>query len=462
MNRRIGWATAATSLLGAASLCLSATPKYQLRRRPSFRPGDSVTQFVSGRDTVTSAAKDRKVFKDAAYTLDCKLLQQVLEVGPDGRVESFLATIVRATQTGSSSIPRATAYKKTVKLEEVSVIVRRRGRAFAADMSSLASSEMRKLTASQIGLVKRIFHDRMQFAAFDEAMAGIALSARAVVVGQRWRPGAKALAAWARQNRYARSAGARPLGAEFKLLGVREGVATIQGSVRLAAKMGKMDVRATLRMTCRVGSRSGRWFGQYVNKAVDGKGKHLTVTARGTQQVTNVVKEGTGRATSRPAGLHKLGWAAPTRDRSSFRSPRLGMSLDLPESYAPKKTPPGTGTAHFAAKSGRSVVVTVEDPGRLIDMDELTPRVLANIKATIKGYKLTEQRPVALPENVPATMFVGTCFGGSALVTLVAIDGTRLVNVAVGGKAAGPEFLAEAKKITSSLRVFEPDLTAEK
>ena len=462
MNRRIGWAAAAASLLGAVSLCLSAAPTYRLRRRPAFRPGDTVTQVVSGTDRVASAGKDRKVFKDATYKLDCRIVQQVLEVGADGRVESFLATVVWAAQTGSSTVPRSAAYDKTVKLEAVSAVVRRRGRAFAADTLSLASPTMRKLTASQIGLVKRIFHERMQLAAFDEAAAGIVLPAPAVSVGQSWRPGPKALAEWVRQNRYARSAGARPLGAEFKLLAVSKGVATIAGSIRLAAKMGGMDVRTTLRMRCRVGARSGRWFSQLVDKAVDGKGKDLTVTARGTQQVTNVVTEGTGTPASRPAGLQELGWAAPGKDANSFRSPRLGISLNLPKAYARKKTPPGTGTAHFAAKSGRSVAVTVEDPGRPIDMDELTPRVLANVKATIKDYRLTEQRPLALPGNVPATVFVGTCFGGgSTLVTIVAIDGTRLVNVTVGGRTGGGGFLAEASKIARSLRVFEPDLTAE-
>ena len=90
------------------------------------------------------------------------------------------------------------------------------------------------------------------------------------------------------------------------------------------------------------------------------------------------------------------------------------------------------------------------------------PRVLANVKETIKDYKLAEQRPLALPGNVPATVFVGTCFGGgSTLVTIVAIDGTRLVNVTVGGRTGGGEFLAQAGKIVRSLRVFEPDLTAE-
>ena len=461
MNRRIGWAAAA-SLLGAVSVCLSAPPTYRLRRRPAFRPGDTVTQVVSGTDRVASAGKDRKVFKDAAYKLDGKIVQQVLEVGRDGRVESFLATVVWATQRGSSTVPRSAAYDKTVKLEAVSAVVRRRGRAFAADTSSLASSTMRKLTASQIGLVKRIFHERMQFAAFDEAAADIVLPARAVSVGQSWRPSAKALAGWARRNRYARSAGAKPLGAEFKLVAASKGVATVAGSVRLAAKMGGMDVRTTLGMTCRVGTRSGRWFSQLVDKAVDGKGKDMTVTARGTQRVTNVVKEGTGTAASRPAGLYDLGWAAPGKDANNFRSPRLGISLNLPGAYARKKAPPGTGTAHFAAKSGRSVAVTVEDPGRPIDMDELTPRVLANVKVTIKDYKLAEQHSVTLPGNVPATLFFGTCFGGgSTLVTVVAIDGTRLVNVTVGGRTGGGDFAAEAGKIARSLRVFEPDLTAE-
>ncbi|MBI5724769.1 MAG: hypothetical protein HZA50_12475 [Planctomycetes bacterium] len=48
------------------------------------------------------------------------------------------------------------------------------------------------------------------------------------------------------------------------------------------------------------------------------------------------------------------------------------------------------------------------------------------------------------------------------LITLYAIDGTRVVTVSVAAPTDNADAVAEIKKIAESLRVFEPDYTKGK
>ena len=140
----------------------------------------------------------------------------------------------------------------------------------------------------------------------------------------------------------------------------------------------------------------------------------------------------------------------------------MGVSLNFPKAYSAEK-PKRDGMRHFTSPAGYTASVAVEDQGRLVDMPELIKQVKVNISASIADYKLTDSIPVTLPNNIPATLLTGTCFkGSSTVVTLVAIDGTRLINVTIGGKTTDPAFVAEAKAIAQSLRITQPMPAAQK
>lgn len=96
-------------------------------------------------------------------------------------------------------------------------------------------------------------------------------------------------------------------------------------------------------------------------------------------------------------------------------------------------------------------------------MPDLVRRVQANLKSSVTGYITTRHIPYSLPDNVPAHILIGSGNGGEVtLVTLVAIDGMRLVNVLASSPGNHPPHLAEIERIVRTLRVFEPTLNGRK
>ena len=247
----------------------------------------------------------------------------------------------------------------------------------------------------------------------------------------------------------------------FRLVKVDRGIATVRGTVTFAFQLGKTPARAKMSLSCRIDTKTGRWMSESIrSQLVARRGEFLfrtTVTAVGTM----ILRSGKGKPdTNEPTGLNDLGWAKPTTDTNTFRSPGYGFSLNVPPTYRRRKNDDGQPIT-FSASDGRSVSITLKEAKRPMDMAELAPMVIRNLKQTVPGYRIIERRRMALPGNVPAKLLVASGRNDAlTIVTLFAIDGLRLVNVSGAVPGHAPKDIAEIKRIVESLRIFEPDLSA--
>ena len=464
MGRLMSSLVVVVAAVGFPAAARSASSRvYDLRKVPRFAPGDVVTRMHSETYRSTFADREGEPTREMLIVVDATESQRVTKVDEAHRVTGFLDRVESATMKTTRKYGGKAIETGSVELSDVWCLVRRSGRTFRTDTTTIASRTVRSLTASRLGLLKRFFHDRMAFHAWTETNA-LLMPPTPVRVGGEWEPEAKALKLWYESGSRGRKLKIdRPAGT-FQLVSVRGGVALVRGTVTFAFRLGETPARARMNLSCRIDTATGRWLTQSVNSQLTADMGDLVFRMNVTAAGTMVFRPGAGeRPATAPAKLYDLGWAPPPRDTNRYRNRSAGVSIDVPPTWRPTEVPKDDPVvAAFESDNNRGISITVRDAHRPMDMDELLPTVVSNLHRAIPNYLVLEKRGVALVGNVPAALITGEGHNGShTIVTLVAIDGMRLVSVSAGVRGDRPGDVAELKRIVKTLRVFEPDLSGK-
>ena len=187
----------------------------------------------------------------------------------------------------------------------------------------------------------------------------------------------------------------------------------------------------------------------------------LTFRLEGTSTNTTVFSPaGSGGIAETPEAVNDLGWPPAGKDTNNYRSDQAGLSLHVPRNYSPIEVPQqGTVAAVFLDGDKSRISITMKEAARPIDMDELLPLSVANLKSTIPGYIALGKRPLRLAGNVPAVMVTARGENDSlTLVTLIVIDGMRLISVSAASRGDHDRHVGKLQQIVQGLRLFAPSL----
>ncbi len=452
-------------VLSVASMSLSAPPgeqRYDPGTTPKFAVGDVVTRIYTQTYQTSFLDKQGEKFREILVVIDSTEDQDVTAVGETGRVTEFRSRIVSAKMEYTLTPIGRDAEKTTVELSDVQCMVRRTGRAFRPDTTTISSGTTEALSAPELAMLKRFFHERMDFFAHQESNS-LLLPPSPVSVGDEWSADEDALTAWIRNVPAARRVKIERAKGSFRMSGIKGGAAILQGQIRYGFTLGDVPAAATSEVSSRIDLASGPWLSNSINGRIAAEGEEIIFRANARAIATIVYRPSSGkRPASAPVKRYNLGWARAPKDTNNYRDKGHGISLTIPKTYAFKKIPAeGNVIAAFISGEDRSISITVKDSYRPVEMDKLTTVTIGNLYRSIPNYIVLETKGLILPGNVPAKMLVAQGYEGTVtFITLFAIDGTRLVSVMAAGPSKQPAYLKEMKQIVQTLRVFEPDLSA--
>jgi hypothetical protein len=365
-------------------------------------------------------------------------------------------TFVRATWQGGEEPGKPDG--PAVGIEKIHFTARRKGLGFEADTTTVSSAAAGRLTASQTWLLKEHLKETVSFSAYQEANAFL-MPAEPVPVGHTWKPARRDLDAWAKASPAAKALQAKALSAEFRLASVREGLATIDGTLALQTAFGGDKATISFVLSMKTDTSTGLWTAQTVSGKLSTTAGAVLVATDGRGEGTTTFTPGGGGASAAPAGAFNIGWARPGKDTNNHADRANGFSLNLPGGYKPRKDGLGEGIlAAFVNEAGSNITVSLGTGDRPVDADEYVRRFTALMRRSVPDYALAERKDPVLPGNVPAVLLRGTAQGGKVTVlTLAALDGLRLVTVSAATGRHRKEDLAEFGKVLASFRVFDPD-----
>ena len=459
MIRHLTFGAVAAALLGIACPLPAGEKLYHLRKVPRFRVGDRAVemQIQSG---VSCVASGGKIVREIRGRKESHCIDEVLEVDKAGKVQALRVTIVSAK--AHTTVKGMVSGKKDVAIEKIHFIARRKGLYFDADTTTVVSEKAAKLKASQIWLLKEFCREGISFAAYSEGDAML-LSARPVPVGHSWKPSRKVLDEWVKADPTAKAIGGKALSFELKLVSVKNDIALVKGDALLEAYLPGMKPKLKMPtvFTGYIDTASGRWTGGSSSGSLSRKSQGGTFKLSGWGEQTNTFTPGKGKASALPAKLFKLGWEPPGKDTNNHKDPAKGFSLNVPAGYAAKEVKPGgTVLVAFAGERGANIRVDDASPGLPVDGEEFVRDFQAGMRRRLRDYGIIERKDLILPGNVPAVLLVGQAFDAKVtILTVVALDGPRVLSATGAAQTANKRDLAEVRKALKTLRVFERDMT---
>jgi hypothetical protein len=458
LNAAVPPALLAACLL-ACGCAAQRGPVYDLRKIPTFRPGDRAVLSRVNTSTTIATTTDGQVVDDTRETTTAKLVETVLAVDAAGRVQRFRTEAGDVVRQVEAPRPKEQAFTAAIELKTVLADAARAGSVFEGDPRTVASPDMTQLSAPQIALVKELLLGSQKFAAYPEDFA-VLMPARAIPVGHTWRPSKQALEHWVALNPVSGKMSGRVEEAHLTLASVSDGVATVKGEFRLSAVARGIKISPEVAVTMQIDTRTGLWGNRSGEVRIRARHEGVSVISTTGGGTTVRLERGGGEAPALPAGLKKLGWAAAGEDTNSYKNYMAGVSLNVPAGYAPQEPAPGE-IAKFSSPADTHVTLRITDVRKPVEMDDLLPSVIENLKAAMKGYSLVEHERFSLPDNVPAALVLGRIGEGDQRVTLVsvvAIEGRRIVAVTAAAPSK-PLLVDEIKRVAKTLRVFEPDMS---
>jgi hypothetical protein len=454
-----------TMIVAGAALQSAAAETAELRRSPKLKPGQALAITTTGRSqTRVTDAETGKLVRQSSQSLRWRGRQRVVSIDDEsGKVESIAQTVETYTRLFSVTAPAEEKFEKAIELTDIRGAASRSGDSFAAEPSSLVSSKHRELSAQQIAAVKSLFSSTMRLEAWPEVDL-LLMPAEAVKVGDSWRPDGKQLQRWLEGSGMLGRSGGKVTKADFALLGVSKGVATVRGRMHLGLKLAEeLTVEPVLNVVFRIDSETGLWRSKtlMLSGQFKANGAVIELTNERTVFIRNLGVPEMPDTQTAGDDLFKLGWTSPAKNDNRYRDTAGGLSLDVPEDYrAADSERPGVHT--FGAEGGGQLVISLGQNERMLELDELAGAVEQNLARSVAGYKRISRRTLYLADHVPAVLISGSCLDGkSMLLTLVAVDGERLVNVTAGADADATDELARLEKVLLSLRLFEPRLGQE-
>jgi hypothetical protein len=437
----------------AAEFCLAQEAKFDLSKKPALRPGDVVASTSTSNDTMEIAVGG-KVVQTVKRTKQATSRDEVLAVNASGAPTELRVTMQSAQEDESAAPP---GDGKKTSLRDLIFTVKRDGNQYVCDTSSLLAKDANALRASQIALLKDITKPASEWDGYPER--DIDLMPRApVTVGHEWEPSADALKKWTEDRPLPKGASVRVRGAKFKLTAAEGKVAVVEGNVSMTISETGADTEVEARLTCRIDTQTGRWLGKGFRATLVRKQGEATVKMEGASRTVFGFTPGAGKPSPAPEWKNKIGWAKPGPDTNSFQEKEGGISLNVPKDFKPVEVEkPGSIVARFAWQEAQaSIAVTLDRTPTSLDLEDLVPAAIAGMKESIEGYKVLQQTPLTLPNNVPAMLLTATAMDGKLnLITIMGIDAKRCVSVTAG---AQPQSAATVEKLTAivkTLRVFD-------
>ncbi|MHC4984303.1 MAG: hypothetical protein ACYTF6_14200, partial [Planctomycetota bacterium] len=228
--------------------------------------------------------------------------------------------------------------------------------------------------------------------------------------------------------------------------------------MHLEASILGLKIRAPTALTADIDTRTGLWVGQGFSGTAVTEIQRRPLKIVGEDRTTMVFTLGSGKASALPAKLHKLGWQPAGEDTNNHRDAVNGFSLDVPKTFKQAEVPPGRDfLGRFVHTSGMEMLVTSGDKGPPLDLQEVVDQFAAIME---EGYKLADETRLVLPGNVPGVLMAITYGNGKVTVlTIMAVDGSRIVTVSSGAPTSMKQHLAELRTTLMTLRVFKPDYT---
>ncbi|HAY21011.1 MAG TPA: hypothetical protein DCY27_02355, partial [Desulfobacterales bacterium] len=288
-------------LIAAVSVLVSAAWAQEVRldKAPVFQRGDKVTYKLTGSGERKVVGKDQRILQQEKRTRSDQVVQEVLEVDESGRVQALRVTIVSAERSISSSIPKEGAFERKVAVRNVLAEAKRKGLTFEVDPSTIASTEMKELTASQVALVKDML-DEVEFYGHRE-VDGLLLPGKGVSAGETWQVAKPALAGWTRHSVSARKTGATATGATFQIEALRGKIAAVRGTVYLRAPLGPVQASPLLELAAHVDTETGLWITDSTYVAIAEKVEEVQLIMEARNTGLTSVQRGSGSASSPPS-----------------------------------------------------------------------------------------------------------------------------------------------------------------
>ncbi len=455
-------AVAVMILGGLASSAMAQPPQlYDLNRTPRFDVGDTVMRITAETYRSLFTDKQGEPTREKRLEVEATEVQKVTRTSEAGQVIAFVDHLTSAKMKSSYRLGTDMVDQTTIELSDVTGRAGRVDAIFQVDPDTLASQTVESLAAPQVALLKRFFHERMAFHAFRETTA-LLMPTKPVAVGGKWRPAPPTLLRWCEslpslhKIRFEQPAG------EFKLVSVKDGVAMVRGRITFGLRIGTAPAKAQIVLSGRIDLPSGRWRGETVISSLKTDIGGLRFLTEATATATMIYTPASEQATAtEPEQKFSLGWPAAGPDTNSFRSLPDGVSLDAPITYRQVTLPkPAPVVAEFVGENGRRITLMATESHRPMTLDQMIPRAVAELSRAIRDYVVLEQRRVQLADGVPAVMITASSEGGSRIiVTLIAIDSMRLVNVSATSRGSLSSHGRELQQIVQSLRVFEPDFS---
>lgn len=450
------WVTAVLATAGRSA----GAKLHDLSKRPRYRVGDRVTVRHTSDATRSIVLDDGRPVRDNRERKESRQIFEVLEVDSAGRVLTMRRTIVVAKFVASGKKPGGKDYKKEIAIEKIHFVVRRNGLTFDADTTTVVSEKSGKLKATQIIRLKSFCRNGIRFRGGSEVDAML-LPAKPVAVGATWKPSPAAVKKWVDVEAETSSGGYKAIGAEFRLVSVDDGVAVVEGTVRVEIDIEGQKAPFRLAVTGRIETSSGRWLQRTTAGSVTVKFPRYKATAKmvGRGEESFVFAARKGAATKLPKKRFALGWKPPGEDTNNYKNAKKGVSIDVPDGFKAEVLAKGDASlVRFAGKANSNLSVSQDHPDEPPELDDFARELPLVMRKEFKDYAITESKEFALGGNVPALLQVGKGHKGVVtMIMLVALEGSRVVTVAGAFPTAMTDMHARMRKAVTSLRLFDKD-----
>ena len=461
MTRNVTVGVLMAAVLAVMAAGVSAAEKtYDLAKVPKFRVGDQVASDELSDLIRTITVEGDKVARSNRDRKHTRQIFEVLEVDSAGRIMAFRRTIVRSDLQASGTAGGKLAYKKPVAIERIHFVGRRKGLTFQPDTTTVVGGTTKKLKASQIGLLKQYCKPNISFGGYSEVNA-LLMPAAPVAVGQTWKPKPAALKKWFELRGEPKATEYKPIGSTFRLASVKGDAAVVQGVVIVEMAVAGKKVRFPLKLAAKVDTKSGRWLQRTMTTSFTIKfpQEKAALKLEGNGKESFAFIPGKGQATKLPAKVFDLGWQPPGKDTNGYKDLRHGFSLSVPKDFVPQAIAPGRkDLARFINPAKAQISVRSRTTDRPSDIEDYASGVPPAIRKRLTDYRVTGTKEITLANNVPALVLIGRFqqdkFG---MVTLVAVEGSRVVTVSTAYPSSLPDIDAKMQAAATSLRLFQED-----
>ncbi len=447
------WAGWAMALCAWAGVAAAGAEGLRLDRRARVEVGDRFELICRDQAATRATGQGGRLLRDARTTTDANCLVEVLRVDETGPVElRFLLRSLRHDRSVRDALG-ADGNGSTL-LANIHGLARRGpdGR-FRFDPTRWRSFGNEPLCAPQVSVLRAMSADPLSLPA---PPSGGLMPPRPVRPGDAWTPPASSVSRFAEAFGLEASNG-RLVRASVRLDRVEGRTATVSGRVELlpAAPSDGND-RATIEALAKIDLATGLWLGRSVGLSARRQAGETTLTVLASRLWTASYLPGDGNAAPAPPDGRDVGGARARADTNRWTLPAEGVSLDVPEAFEARVDRGATVTVRFVHPAGPNIKLRLREVGRLAEFAPAARRAMASLQAQLPDLTVVRTETLTLAGGVPAREIVVEGHDGKvAVVTILALDGSRVVTCAAACAADDAETRRRLARRMRTLRLGE-------